>query len=220
MAIHSYLRVSTAGQAESGAGLDAQYSSCVAYAERQGEQLAGCYRDEGVSGAYGLDKRPALLTAIENLKKGDVLLVAKRDRLGRDPIHVAMIERAVDRKGARIVSAAGEGTEADDPASVLMRRMIDAFAEYERLVIKARTKAALRAIKERGERVGHIPFGYQTEGRRLVECDQEQRVLSEINILRAEGLSLRQIANELNTRGILNRGNRWNHVSVKRVARL
>jgi len=221
MAYIAYLRVSTQGQAESGAGLDAQYSSCVAYAERQGAQVAGCYRDEGVSGAYGLDKRPALLEAIDTLKKGDTLLVAKRDRLGRDPIHVAMIERAIERKQARIVSAAGEGTEANDPASILMRRMIDAFAEYERLIIGARTKAALQAKKARGERVGHVPFGYQVnEANQLSECPQEQWILAEINILRASGLSLREIADELNVRGIYNRGNKWNHVAVKRVAKL
>jgi DNA invertase Pin-like site-specific DNA recombinase len=90
------------------------------------------------------------------LKPGDSLLVAKRDRLGRDPIVVAMIESAVVRKGARIVSAAGEGTEGDEPSHVLMRHLIDAFAEYERLIIVARTKAALQAKKARGERVGYI----------------------------------------------------------------
>lgn len=59
-----------------------------------------------------------------------MLIVAKRDRLGRDPMVVAMIESAVKRKGARIVSAAGEGTDSDSPTDILMRRMVDAFAEY------------------------------------------------------------------------------------------
>ena len=45
------------------------------------------------------------------LGKGDVLIVAKRDRLGRDVLNVAMFERLAERKGARIVSAAGEGTD-------------------------------------------------------------------------------------------------------------
>ena len=96
-------------------------------------------------GSTGLDKRPALLEAIGVLTPGDVLMVAKRDRLGRDLLVVAMIESAVQRKGARVLSAAGEGTGSDHPADVLMRRMIDAFAEYERLIIGAHTKAALRA---------------------------------------------------------------------------
>ena len=61
-----------------------------------------------------------------------------------------MIESAIARKGARIASAAGEGTDNDDPSSILMRRMIDAFAEYERLIIKAKTKQLYELKKKRG----------------------------------------------------------------------
>ena len=50
-----------------------------------------------------------------------MLLVARPDRIGRDVITVAMIERLVAKRGARLISAAGEGTESDDPAGVLMR---------------------------------------------------------------------------------------------------
>lgn len=85
------------------------------------------------------------MDALSILGSGDVLLVAKRDRLGRDPLIVALIEAAVSRKGCRIVSAAEEGTASDGPTDVLMRRMVDSFAEYERLVIKSRTRAALDA---------------------------------------------------------------------------
>jgi Resolvase, N terminal domain len=89
------------------------------------------------------------------LGSGGVLLVANHDRIGRlEPMTMAMIERAVQRKGGRIVSAAGEGTENDDPSSILMRRMVDALAEYERLVIKARTKATLGSKRKRGEKTG------------------------------------------------------------------
>ena len=140
-----YTRVSTVEQAQSGAGLAAQEDAARALAGRMGAEVAGVFADEGVSGSVGLEKRPALLEAIAALRKGDVLLVAKRDRIGRlDPMAMAMIQRAVERKGARIVSAAGEGTSSDDPSEVLMRRMIDAFSEYERLVIGARTSAAMQ----------------------------------------------------------------------------
>jgi DNA invertase Pin-like site-specific DNA recombinase len=70
------------------------------------------------------------MAAINELDNGDILLVAKRDRLGRDPLVLAMIESTVARAGAKIVSAAGEGTESDEPSAILMRRMIDAFSEY------------------------------------------------------------------------------------------
>ena len=110
-------------------------------------------------------RRTVLLDALAALARGDILLVAKRDRLSRgDMMTTAMIEAAVERAGARIVSAAGEGTESDDPASVLMRRIVDAFGEYERLLIKARTRAALLAKKARGERYGQVPYGRRLAG--------------------------------------------------------
>jgi len=218
----SYVRVSTDEQTNSGAGLSAQTDACGRYAAQNGQADLAFFADEGISGAAGLDKRPSLLDAISALSAGDVLLVAKRDRLGRDPLIVAMIESAVARKGARIVSAAGEGTEGDDPASILMRRMIDAFSEYERLVIKARTKSALQAKKARSERVGHIPFGYclASDGKHLEQAPTEQSILGQINALKNRGLSLRQIASELNSRNAFNRGGTpWNHVAVSRVSK-
>jgi DNA invertase Pin-like site-specific DNA recombinase len=132
-----------------------------------------------------------------------------------------MIESAVVRKGARIVSAAGEGTEGDEPSHVLMRHLIDAFAEYERLIIVARTKAALQAKKARGERVGYIPFGCRlgADGKHLEPDPKEQAIRATIVQLHRQGLSLRQIARELNAPGTFNRGNRWHHVAVLRTLR-
>jgi DNA invertase Pin-like site-specific DNA recombinase len=217
---YAYLRVSTQDQAESGAGLAAQLDACRHFARSQDAELTAEFEDKGVSGAKGLESRPGLLDAIATLNKGDVLVVAKRDRLGRDPIKVAMIESAVARKGARIVSAAGEGTDGDDPASVLMRRMIDAFAEYERLLIGARTKAALGAKKARGERTGAVPYGYRlaSDGVHLDPIAEEQKVIAEAHRLHKAGQSLRAIARELDRRGFVSRtGKTFLAEQVKRL---
>ena len=215
MTAYAYLRVSTDQQSLSGAGLDAQEDAC----RRSAGELVGIYRDEGVSGKSGLDKRPALLELIAALGKGDTLIVAKRDRLGRDPLVVAMIESAVKRKGARIISAAGEGTDSDSPTDILMRRMVDAFAEYERLVIGARTKAALGAMKNRGERVGSIPYGYRVDydGKSLIPDDDEQETLAMVHQLQTEGLSLRAIAARLDAAGRRSRGNGWHPQTIKNI---
>ena len=220
MKIIGYIRVSTDQQAESGLGLEAQRKAIEAYSKKLGQPITEFYSDEGICGALSLDKRPGILNAISALGKDDIIVVAKRDRLGRDPLVVAMIESAIARKGARIASAAGEGTDNDDPASILMRRMIDAFAEYELLIIKARTKAALRVKKEKGQRVGHIPFGYQLaqDGIHLENHEQEQHILKQINKLRKKGYSIRQTAFKLNEKQLLNRGkSQWNHASIFRV---
>ncbi len=210
----AYLRVSTEQQTQSGAGLDAQLDACT----RASGPLSAVYRDEGVSGKTGLDKRPALLELIAELEKGDTLIVAKRDRLGRDPLAVAMIEAAVSRKGARIVSAAGEGTDSDSPTDILMRRMVDAFAEYERLVIGARTKAALQAKKVRGERTGSIPYGYRCDdGTNLIPDADEQDIIQQVQLLQTEGLSLRAIATRLETAGRRSRGTGWHPQTIKNI---
>lgn len=215
MATIAYLRVSTEQQTQSGAGLDAQLDACTRFAG----ELAGVYRDSGVSGKTGLDKRPALLDAIAELEKGDTLIVSKRDRLGRDPLVVAMIESAVQRKGARIVSAAGEGTDSDSPSDILMRRMVDAFAEYERLIIIARTKSALAAKKRKGERTGGIPYGKRLadNGVNLIPDEKEQEAIQLIKRLNANGLSLRNIAGRLEKAGHLPRGNSWHPQTVANI---
>lgn len=219
MALHAYLRVSTEQQTESGAGLDGQLAACERYAEGQGQELAGTYFDKGVSGSKGLEHRPGLLDAIATLGKGDTLLVAKRDRLGRDTLIVGMIEAAVQRKGARVISAAGEGTDGDNPGDVLMRRLVDAFSEYERLIIGARTKAALAARKSQGRRTGSVPYGYRADAEGyLYEHPGEQAVIAEARRLKAAGLSLRGIAGELERKGFYTRtGKSFNPNQVKRI---
>ena len=154
MATIAYLRVSTDDQ---DLGLDAQD-----LAIRAKYEPAAVFIDDGLSG--GKADRPGLLEALSTLKKGDELVVAKRDRLSRGNSYLtAWIEKEVAKAGARIVSVAGEGTESDEPQDILMRRIIDAFAEFERLQIGARTKAALAVKKSKGERIGDVPFGFDAE---------------------------------------------------------
>lgn len=217
-----YLRVSTAEQSGSGLGLEAQANAIGGAAKRLGLELVDMHTDAGVSGGLPLEQRPALVAALDALRRGDVLIVAKRDRLGRDVLNVAMFERLAERKGARIVSAAGEGTDTNDPTSRLMRQIVDCFAEYERAIIRARTRAALAVKRGRGERVGGIPFGYQLagDGRTLAPHALEQRALAVVRELRAAGASVRAIAEALNRRGFRSRtGRPWVHQSVHMLVR-
>jgi DNA invertase Pin-like site-specific DNA recombinase len=131
-----------------------------------------------------------------------------------------MIERLIVRKGARVLSAAGEGTEHDDAASMLQRRILDAFAEYERLIIGQRTKAALKAKRQRGERAGTVPFGYMLagDGQTLLPCLAEQRIIAIVRQLREAGHTLRAIADALNADGYrTRRGSAWRHVYVANI---
>lgn len=228
----AYLRVSTDEQAESRAGLEAQLHAIHIHCERHGLTLNGTFSDEGVSGAAQLDKRPGLLDAVNAVTKGAVLLVSKRDRLARDVVACAVVERMVAKRGGRVVSVAGEGTDSDDATSILMRRIVDAFAEHERLVIAARTRAALQAKRRRGERAGRIPLGYKlaaddaatTRSRSglpvaLVPVEAQLKVVERIRREHAAGLSMRTIAQRLTDDGVptATGGNRWCHSTVQRV---
>jgi site-specific DNA recombinase len=83
-------------------------------------------------------------------------------------------------------------------------------------LIGARTKAALRVKKMRGERVGAIPIGYRLaddEGM-LEEDPREQAAIALIHELREEGLSLRAIDQEIRRRGFPSRTGRAWHVQT------
>jgi len=211
-----YLRVSTGEQVESGLGLEAQELRCREYAERNGWDVVAVYTDAGISGAAAVDECPALLDALDAADGNTVLLVAKRDRLGRDSFRLAMIEHHAGKKGARIVSAAGEGTNTDEPADVLMRRIVDAFSEYERLIIKARTRAALNSKKVRRERLGTTPLGYRTDADGAVTADvDELATVARARELRAAGCTFRAIAATLTAEGRkTKRGGTWAAATV------
>jgi len=99
--------------------------------------------------------------------------------------------------------------------------MIDAFAEFERLQIGARTKAALAAKKARGEKVGEVPMGWDadTEGR-LHANSGEQEALALIRDLKAKGKTLRAICEELEAQGIRTKKGKlkWQPKTVARLA--
>ena len=221
MKIIGYVRVSTDQQVESGLGLEGQVKAIEEYAQKFNASY-DIFTDAGLSGALALDKRPGMLEAISSLTKGSIFVVAKRDRLGRDALVIAMIESAVKRKGAKIVSLAGEGTESDDPSSILMRRLVDAFGEYERLIIGARTKVALKVKKDKGQRIGHIPFGkmLSSDGIHLEPNHDETQTFSIMSKLRSKNISIRNIAEKMNSKGQLNRGAIWNHASVHRILKV
>lgn len=217
-----YIRVSSEQQAESGAGMAAQRAAVEAFAKRQGITITAIHADEAISGAAGLDDRPGLAAAIGSLRRGDVLVIPKRDRLGRDMMTTLTIERAVQKRGATILSADGVGN-GEEAADKFMRSVIDAAAAFERDLIRARTKAALAAKRKAGQRTGSIPFGFELadDGVNLIPVPAEQEVISKIVSCREAGMSLREIARVLNDAKVANKrgGKQWQSETVRCVIR-
>lgn len=203
----AYLRVSTD---EQHLGPEAQRMAIGQWAQRAGVQVMAWHTDSGVSGAAELDNRPGLSSVLVDLvtHQAGVLVVARRDRLARDVVVAATIERAAQQRGARVVSADGVGN-GDSPADQFMRTILDGAAAYERALIRARTKAALRARRARGERAGEVPWGYGADAQgRLFEDETERAVIARVVALRAEGCSLRAIVRTLDSDGVRSRAGR------------
>ena len=151
-----YVRVSTGEQA---LGPEAQRRAMLAWCAAHDCEMVNLFYDQAVGGAAPADQRPGLSAALAGVKQrgAGVLLVATRDRLARDTLIAALVvEQRAQELGAAIRAVDGSGNT-DTPEGVLVRRIIDAFAEYERLSIKARTKAALAVKRSRRERISRDP---------------------------------------------------------------
>ena len=190
-----------------GLGLVAQRRAIEHEAQHLDLPLVAMFTDNDVSGGAPIEKRTGLLDALKELRAGDVLIVSRRDRLARDVMLAGWIEKEVAKRGGRIVSAAGEGNgSANDPAAKLMRTIVDSFAEYERGLISARTRAALAVRRADGLRCSRFaPFGYRFAGDRVVEDAHEQRAVTLMAEFRDRGLSLGDISARLARRGCLSR---------------
>lgn len=205
----AYLRLS---KDEDGAlGPDAQRASILAYAKSKGLEVTSWHQDIGVSGTTPVPDRPGLMGALSALKaegKGTVLVVAKRDRLARSVLVAATAEGLVRRLGCSVVSADGAGA-GDGPEAQLMRTILDAFSEFERALIVARTRAALAVRRAAGLRVTRHPrFGFQHVDGRLVPDPREQVTLAAIHALRDAGMGPVAIARRLAAEGHVGRTGR------------
>jgi hypothetical protein len=135
--IVGYVRAGTDDQS---LGPEAQRHSLEAYCLAHDAFPVSIHEDIGYSGGLALDKRFGLLAALASLDehKAGVFLVAKRDRLARDVVVAGMVERLVERVGAKLLSADGTGN-GDGPEQGLLKNIVAAFAEYERALIRERT---------------------------------------------------------------------------------
>jgi DNA invertase Pin-like site-specific DNA recombinase len=213
----SYIRVSSAKQGKSGLGLEAQRQAIARFAEAEGFAIvAERVEVETGKGADALNSRPELAAALAEARKiKAAVVVAKLDRLSRD---VAFVAGLMAQRVPFIVAELGRDA---DP---FMLHLYAALAEKERVMIGARTKAALAAAKERGTRLGNPRLadvrakGSATNRAKAIENDA--KALPLIRSMQAEGASFRKIAAELNARGIATaRGGTWAATQVSDIVK-
>jgi len=217
-----YLRVSTSKQTTGDKlGLSAQKRICLSWADSKGysrEQIH-IFQDEGISGAAPVHKRPGLSALLEELRAGDVLLVQKLDRLSRDLMTNLLLEELLKKSRAGLVSVSGEGTTGTDPTSLLFRRILQSFSEFERGVCSARTSAAMQTLIKKNKTTGKVPYGFRADKNgNLLKNPEEILTLFQIQDWRKYGLSYRAVCDKLNEQKTLNRqGRPWNVYLVHTV---
>lgn len=95
-----------------------------------------------------------------------------------------------------------------------------AISKRARKLIGKRTRAALQAKRERGERISDLPpYGFQYRGDRMIEHRGEQQVIQRMIALKREGHSLRGIGRELTLKGIPSRSGQWHHTVIRDALR-
>lgn len=119
-------------------------------------KAAGCVRvyEERASG--GRWDRPELHRLLDHLREGDALVVWKLDRLSRSLKDLLHILETIDAAGANFRSVT-EAIDTSGPAGRMMMQMLGCFAEFERAMVRERTRAGLKAAREQGRRGGRRP---------------------------------------------------------------
>ncbi|RUT25690.1 DNA resolvase [Asaia sp. W19] len=172
MARYGYARVSTDMQS-----VDAQLPALEA------EKLDMIFV-ETVSGAVPARERPVLASLLDRLQPHDSLVVVRLDRLGRDAIDMLQLVSALDERNVR-VRILSLGIETGTANGRLFLTILMAIAEFERELIRERTRAGIAAARAAGRRIGRP---------RALTLAQTQHVRA----LAAQGLSIRDIASVMN----------------------
>ena len=176
-----YVRVSTDHQSVKNQEIELQV-----VAERHGWQVVSVYRDQGISGAKGRDKRPGLDKLLQAVARKEFDLVAawSVDRLGRSLIDLVGILQEFHAKHVDLYLHQ-QGIDTTTPAGKAMFQMMGVFAEFERSMIHERVMAGLARARAEGTQLG-----------RPAKVAGNAAMVKALRAARAAGKSIRAIARE------------------------
>lgn len=209
----AYYRVSTDRQGRSGLGLEAQREAVTRYLNGGNWQLLEQFVE--VESGKRDDNRPQLAAALAACRKHKAtLVIAKLDRLARN---VAFIANLMDSKV--------EFVAVDLPsANRLTLHIMAAFAEHEREMISARTRAALAVRKAQGVKLGNRTNLSEAQAKGAAAVKREANafaanVLPIIEQIKASGAtSYNAIAKALNDRAVRTaKGGTWAAATVRNI---
>src|ERR687883_980675 len=119
-------------------------------------EAAGCRKVLQEAASGGRWDRPELHRLLDQLRAGDVVVVWKLDRLSRSLKDLLHILEKTEAAGANFRSLT-EAIDTSGPAGRMMMQMLGSFAEFERAMVRERTRAGLKAARDRGRKGGRRP---------------------------------------------------------------
>ena len=141
---------------------------------------------ETVSGSVAIAQRKGFARLIDKMEAGDILVVTKLDRLGRDAVDVSTTVAKLEAMGIRVHCLALGGVDLTSSAGKLTMGVINTVAQFERDLLIERTQAGLARAKAEGKPLGRPP---------ALSIDQQTLVRSKIE----NGEPISAIARELKT---------------------
>ncbi|MCC8380068.1 recombinase family protein [Xenorhabdus sp. PB30.3] len=142
--------------------------------------------EEQISGSVAASERPGFARLLDRMENGDVLIVTKLDRLGRDAMDVRKTVEQLATSDIRVHCLALGGVDLTSPAGKMTMQVISAVAEFERDLLLERTQAGIARARASGKRFGRPP---------VLNEEQKQVVLERIQ----SGISISAIAREFGT---------------------
>ncbi len=142
----AYTRVSTLDQAPENQLLEIETAGFKVEPHRVVE--------ETVSGSVAIARRKGFSRLLDKMERGDVLLVTKLDRLGRDAIDVSTTVAKLEKMGIRVHCLALGGVDLTSSAGKLTMGVINAVAQFERDLLIERTQSGLARAKAQGKPLG------------------------------------------------------------------
>jgi DNA invertase Pin-like site-specific DNA recombinase len=188
-----YVRVSTDHQS-----VENQVRELKQVAERRGWTVIEVYRDAGISGFKGRDKRPGLDAMLKdaNRRKFDIVMAWAIDRLGRSLIDLLGTIEHLEKVGVDLYLDQ-QNIDTTTPTGRLLFQITGAFGEFERSMIRQRVRAGLNVIKDKlardGKFVSKAGKVRRGLGRPGAEPDKIQRARREL----AKGIGIGKVAREV-----------------------
>jgi DNA invertase Pin-like site-specific DNA recombinase len=145
--------------------------------EQAGVQLDDWYADT-VSGAAHATQRAEFNRMLDKLRKDDVLVVTKLDRLGRDAVDVLATIRRLDELKVKVIVLQLGQLDLTSPAGRMMLTMLAAVAEMERDLLIERTRAGLERARAEGKKLGRPSKTTHKARTAMVTAHQEGATIS------------------------------------------